>query len=216
MGLMRALKNVGIGYLQGSTDIMAQKAKEKTEAQRLADERAFEAQLQKDRILQTKLANIEIENLKYANKTKDEIDKLEKFKKEKKDQLSNQGWSNDFLEIAETQGHLNSDANWNVFFNKYNAFMFDRTGTPDWHLEKDKDGLTFQQLYVNAYNDFINNDGSNFNVMDDLNKENNISPNTAKVLLEGDRPSVDSAAQSAIQAGTTTTAQTELTHTLSK
>lgn len=29
MSIMRALKNVGIGYLQGSTDIMAQKAKEK-------------------------------------------------------------------------------------------------------------------------------------------------------------------------------------------
>ena len=66
MSIMRALKNVGIGYLQGSTDIMAQKAKEKTEAQRLADERAFQAQLQKDKILQTKLANLEIEELKNS------------------------------------------------------------------------------------------------------------------------------------------------------
>ena len=210
MSIMRALKNVGIGYLQGSTDIMAQKAKEKTEAQRLEDERAFEAQLQKDRILQTKLANIEIENLKNTNKSNADIEKQEKFIKDKREQLLNQGWNNEFLDIATTQGHLNSDANWNVFFNKYNAFMFDRTGSPDWHLPefKDNNGLDFQQLYVGAYNDFISNDGSNFSMEDALNKENNISPNTAKVLL-GDRPSVDSAAQSAIQAGTTTTAQTD-------
>ena len=125
MSIMRALKNVGIGYLQGSTDIMAQKAKEKTEAQRLEDERAFEEKMQKDRILQTKLANIELENLKYTNKSKDDIEKQEKFIKDKREQLSNQGWNNEFLDIATTQGHLNSDANWNVFFNKYNAFMFE-------------------------------------------------------------------------------------------
>ena len=187
MSIMRALKNVGIGYLQGSTDIMAQKAKEKTEAQRLADERAFQAQLQKDKILQTKLANLEIEELKNSNKSKDKIAEQEKFILEKRDQLSNQGWNNEFLDIATTQGHLNSDTNWSVFYNKYNAFMFDRTGSPDWHLEKDKNGLNFQQLYVNEYNKFISNDGSNFSMEDSLNKENNISSNTAKVLLSPER-----------------------------
>ena len=69
MSIMRALKNVGIGYLQGTTDIMAQKAAQKREDEKLAADREFEFKLQKDRILQTKLANIEIENLKNTNKT---------------------------------------------------------------------------------------------------------------------------------------------------
>ena len=40
MSIMRALKNVGIGYLQGTTDIMAQKAAQKREDEKLAAELA--------------------------------------------------------------------------------------------------------------------------------------------------------------------------------
>ena len=46
MSIMRALKNVGIGYLQGTTDIMAQKAAQKREDEKLAADRAFEEKLQ--------------------------------------------------------------------------------------------------------------------------------------------------------------------------
>jgi hypothetical protein len=46
MSIMRALKNVGIGYLQGTTDIMAQKAAQKREDEKLAADREFEFKLQ--------------------------------------------------------------------------------------------------------------------------------------------------------------------------
>ena len=69
MSIMRALKNVGIGYLQGTTDIMAQKAAQKREDEKLAADREFEFKLQKDRILQTKLANIEVNNEKFNNES---------------------------------------------------------------------------------------------------------------------------------------------------
>ena len=84
MSIMRALKNVGIGYLQGTTDIMAQKAAQKREDEKLADARAFEEKLQKDKILETKLANIELENIRNANKAD-----LDKEKRENSRMCSN-------------------------------------------------------------------------------------------------------------------------------
>ena len=72
MSIMRALKNVGIGYLQGTTDIMAQKAAQKREDEKLAADRAFEEKLQRDRIKQNLLANLEIEREK--NRIKSELD----------------------------------------------------------------------------------------------------------------------------------------------
>ena len=191
MSIMRALKNVGIGYLQGTTDIMAQKAAQKREDEKLAADREFEFKLQKDRILQTKLANIEIENLKNTNKTNADKIKDEKFIKDKREQLRAQGYTVPMLDVLEEQGYLKSDSAFGIYFNKYNPYMFDRTGSPDWHTSLDSNGMSFQDLYVQEYGKFIGGDTTTFNMSSVLQENNNMSKNTVDSQLEGFAPSLE-------------------------
>ena len=123
MSIMRALKNVGIGYLQGTTDIMAQKAAQKREDEKLAADREFEFKLQKDRILQTKLANIEVNNEKFNNQANADKIKNEKDLADRRNSLLAQGYTVPMLDVLEEQGYLKSDAAFGIYFNKYNPYI---------------------------------------------------------------------------------------------
>ena len=57
----------------------------------------------------------------------------------------------------------------------------------DWHIAKGNDGLTFQDTYVNRWQDYIIGKGTNgFSIKDSiddsLNKNNGIPPNSADAL----------------------------------
>ena len=74
MSIMRALKNVGIGYLQGTTDIMAQKAAQKREDEKLAAEDAL-----RQETLQTAREDAELKSkrekfLRDQQRSKEDID----------------------------------------------------------------------------------------------------------------------------------------------
>ena len=191
MSIMRALKNVGIGYLQGTTDIMAQKAAQKREDEKLAADREFEFKLQKDRILQTKLANIEVNNEKFNNESTLKKQEEEKDLLNRRNSLLAQGYTVPMLDVLEEQGYLKSDSAFGIYFNKYNPYMFDRTGSPDWHTSLDSNGMSFQDLYVQEYGKFIGGDTTTFNMSSVLQENNNMSKNTVDSQLEGFAPSLE-------------------------
>ena len=191
MSIMRALKNVGIGYLQGTTDIMAQKAAQKREDEKLDADRAFQEKLQKDRIKQTKLANIEVNNEKFNNQANADKIKNEKDLADRRNSLLAQGYTVPMLDVLEEQGYLKSDAAFGIYFNKYNPYMFDRTGSPDWHTALDSNGMSFQDLYVQEYGKFIGGDTTTFNMSSVLQQNNNMSKNTVDSQLEDFKPKVE-------------------------
>ena len=179
------------GAATAGVGMMAQQAKEDREDTVLEGERDFKSQLQKDRIYETKLANIETNAEKYSQKSKADLEietkRLDGFKED----LYAQGYTKPMVATLETQGFLKTGM-FNVFFNKYNAPMFDLTGEADWINEKGSDGLTFQESYVNQYEDYILNKGENAdsafkfkNTSDTLKNTNNISDNIVETQLEG-------------------------------
>jgi len=189
MSIMRALKNVGIGYLQGTTDIMAQKAAQKREDEKLAADRAFQEKLQRDRIKQNLLANIEIEREKNRIKSDLDEEKRLKFVNGKKDELGQQGWNTQFLEIMELQGHLNSEAAWNTWFDRHDRFFQNNKYGLDWHVNaqfENKDGVmtSFQPAYIEHYYSVLD-EKTPFNTNDVLKNYNNISDNVAKSQTDG-------------------------------
>ena len=173
MSIMRALKNVGIGYLQGTTDIMAQKAAQKREDEKLAADRAFQEKLQRDRIKQNLLANIEIER-----------------EKNRRNNLLAQGYTVPMVDVLTEQGYLKSDAAFGIFFNKYNRAMFDLTGNPDWHTAVDANGMSFQDLYVQSYQ-AMDTENVGMDSSSILQNYNNMSINTAESQLEDFKPKVE-------------------------
>ena len=227
MSIMRALKNVGIGYLQGTTDIMAQKAAQKREDEKLADARAFEEKLMKDKILETKLANIEIENLKNTNKTNLDKEKREKFIKDKREQLGAQGWNNNFLDIMELQGHLNSDAAWNTWFGRHDNYFQGNGYGLDWHVNAQiPSGDTtvgFQDVYIQHYNDTLADKDKNFNISSVLQQNNNVSSNISDALTsdipmtsgvsEAQDKAIDLQGRAPMQTGAAQTTQVDTTQT---
>ena len=189
MSIMRALKNVGIGYLQGTTDIMAQKAAQKREDEKLAADRAFEEKLQRDRIKQNLLANLEIEREKRRINSELEEEKRLKFVNGKKDELGQQGWNTQFLDIMELQGHLNSEAAWNTWFDRHDRFFQNNKYGLDWHVNaefKNKDGVmtSFQPAYIEHYYSVLDSK-TPYNPNDVLKNYNNISDNVAKSQTDG-------------------------------
>ena len=227
MSIMRALKNVGIGYLQGTTDIMAQKAAQKREDEKLADARAFEEKLMKDKILETKLANIEIENLKNTNKTNLDKEKREKFIKDKREQLGAQGWNSNFLDIMELQGHLNSDAAWNTWFGRHDNYFQGNGYGLDWHVNAQiPSGDTtvgFQDVYIQHYNDTLADKDKNFNISSVLQQNNNVSSNISDALTsdipmtsgvsEAQDKAIDLEGRAPMQTGAAQTTQVDTTQT---
>jgi hypothetical protein len=187
---MRALKNVGIGYLQGTTDIMAQKAAQKREDEKLAADREFELKLQKDRILQTKLANIEVNNEKFKNESTLASQKEEEDLKNRRNNLLAQGYTVPMVDVLTEQGYLKSDAAFGIFFNKYNRAMFDLTGNPDWHTALDSNGVSFQDLYVQSYQ-AMDTENVGMDSSSILQSYNNMSKNTAESQLEDFKPKVE-------------------------
>jgi len=190
MSIMRALKNVGIGYLQGTTDIMAQKAAQKREDEKLAADREYELKLQKDRILQTKLANIEVNNEKFKNESNLATQKEQEDLKNRRSNLLAQGYTVPMVDVLTEQGYLKSDSAFGIFFNKYNKPMFDLTGNPDWHTAVNSDGMSFQDLYVQAYQ-AMDTENVGMNSSSILQNYNNMSKNTADSQLEGYAPSLE-------------------------
>ena len=178
------------GAATAGVGMMAQQAKEDREDKVLEGERDFKSQLQKDRIYETKLANIETNAEKFAQKSKADLEietkRLDGFKED----LYAQGYTKPMVATLETQGFLKTGM-FNVFFNKYNAPMFDLTGEADWINEKGSDGLTFQESYVNQHQDYILNKGENVdsafkfkNTSDTLKNTNNISDNIVETQLQ--------------------------------
>tara|TARA_R100001443_G_scaffold39960_1_gene53342 strand:+ start:1760 stop:3796 length:2037 start_codon:yes stop_codon:yes gene_type:complete len=214
MSIMRALKNVGIGYLQGTTDIMAQKAAQKREDEKLAAERAFEEKLQKDRIKQNLLANIEIEREKNRIKSDLDEEKRLKFVNGKKDELGQQGWNTQFLDIMELQGHLNSEAAWNTWFDRHDRFFQNNKYGLDWHVNaefQNKDGVmtSFQPAYIEHYYSVL--DGKTpFNTNDVLKNYNNISDNVAKSQTDGVAPDTTTQTNTDVQPDITTQTDTNV------
>jgi len=214
MSIMRALKNVGIGYLQGTTDIMAQKAAQKREDEKLAAERAFEEKLQKDRIKQNLLANIEIEREKNRIKSDLDEEKRLKFVNGKKDELGQQGWNTQFLDIMELQGHLNSEAAWNTWFDRHDRFFQNNKYGLDWHVNaefQNKDGVmtSFQPAYIEHYYSVL--DGKTpFNTNDVLKNYNNISDNVAKSQTDGVAPDTTTQTDTDVQPDITTQTDTNV------
>ena len=190
MSIMRALKNVGIGYLQGTTDIMAQKAAQKREDEKLAADREFELKIQKDRILQTKLANIEVNNEKFNNESTLKKQEEEKDLLDRRNNLLAQGYTVPMVDVLTEQGYLKSDSAFGIFFNKYNRAMFDLTGNPDWHTAVNSDGVSFQDLYVQSYQ-AIDNENAGMDSSSILQNYNNMSKNTADSQLEDFTPKVE-------------------------
>ena len=190
MSIMRALKNVGIGYLQGTTDIMAQKAAQKREDEKLAAEREYELKLQKDRILQTKLANIEVNNEKFKNESNLATQKEQEDLKNRRNNLLAQGYTVPMVDVLTEQGYLKSDAAFGIFFNKYNRAMFDLTGNPDWHTALDSNGVSFQDLYVQSYQ-AMDTENVGMDSSSILQSYNNMSKNTADSQLEDFKPKVE-------------------------
>jgi len=178
------------GAATAGVGMMAQQAKEDREDIVLEGERDFKSRLQKDRIYETKLANIETNAEKFAQKTKADLEIEKKRLDGFKEDLYAQGYTKPMVATLETQGFLKTGM-FNVFFNKYNAPMFDLTGEADWINAKGNDGLTFQENYVNQYQDFILNKGENAdsafkfkNTSDTLKNTNNISDNIVETQLK--------------------------------
>tara|TARA_R100001460_G_scaffold100528_1_gene144215 strand:+ start:2735 stop:4792 length:2058 start_codon:yes stop_codon:yes gene_type:complete len=190
MSIMRALKNVGIGYLQGTTDIMAQKAAQKREDEKLAADREYESKLQKDRILQTKLANIEVNNEKFKNESNLATQKEQEDLKNRRNNLLAQGYTVPMVDVLTEQGYLKSDSAFGIFFNKYNRAMFDLTGNPDWHTAVDSNGVSFQDLYVQSYQ-AIDTENVGMDSSSILQNYNNMSRNTVESQLEDFKPKVE-------------------------
>jgi len=190
MSIMRALKNVGIGYLQGTTDIMAQKAAQKREDEKLAADREYELKLQKDRILQTKLANIEVNNEKFKNESNLATQKEEEDLKNRRNNLLAQGYTVPMVDVLTEQGYLKSDSAFGIFFNKYNRAMFDLTKNPDWHTAVDSNGVSFQDLYVQSYQ-AMDTENVGMDSSSILQNYNNMSKNTADSQLEDSKPKVE-------------------------
>jgi len=227
MSIMRALKNVGIGYLQGTTDIMAQKAAQKREDEKLKEARLFEEKLMKDKILETKLANIELENLKNGNKVNSDKEKTEKFIKDKREQLGAQGWNNNFLDIMELQGHLNSDAAWNTWFGRHDNYFQGNGYGLDWHVNAQIPSgdtkIGFQDVYIQHYNDTLADKDKNFNISSVLQQNNNVSSNISDALTsdipmtsgvsEEQDKAIDLQGRAPMQTGTTQTTQVDTTQT---
>jgi hypothetical protein len=210
---MRALKNVGIGYLQGTTDIMAQKAAQKREDEKLAADRAFEEKLQRDRIKQNLLANLEIEREKRRINSELEEEKRLKFVNGKKEELGQQGWNTQFLDIMELQGHLNSEAAWNTWFDRHDRFFQNNKYGLDWHVNaqfENKDGVmtSFQPAYIEHYYSVLD-EKSPFNTNDVLKNYNNISDNVAKSQTDGVAP--DTTTQTETTTQTDTNVQPDIT-----
>ena len=213
MSIMRALKNVGIGYLQGTTDIMAQKAAQKREDEKLAADRAFEEKLQRDRIKQNLLANLEIEREKRRINSELEEEKRLKFVNGKKDELGQQGWNTQFLDIMELQGHLNSEAAWNTWFDRHDRFFQNNKYGLDWHVNaefKNKDGVmtSFQPAYIEHYYSVLDSK-TPYNPNDVLKNYNNISDNVAKSQTDGVAP--DTTTQTETTTQTDTDVQPDIT-----
>ena len=189
MGLMRALKNVGIGYLQGSTDIMAQRAKEKREDEKIASEQEFELQKQKDYFYNQKLVKLAVLNEKIQKEQEIKTQEEKEFIDNKKEQLGQEGWNTPFLDIVELQGHLNSDAAWNVWFNRYDTFMQNNKYGLDWNVNAQiptQDGtIGFQDAYIEHYYKTVGNKDNDFNMASVLSQNLNMSDNVSKSQTDG-------------------------------
>ena len=187
MGLMKAMRGVATGYLGARVDMMAAEAKKKREDEIRAAEEAHDLNKLNDKYKLEKAMRTELLEIELGHKTKKELEAEKKDLDDRRTYLSGQGYTKEMLDILELQGHLRSDAAWGVWFKIYDDEMKRKGYNVDWHIAKGNDGLTFQDTYVNRWQDYIIGKGTNGfgmkdSIDDSLNKNNDIPPNSADAL----------------------------------
>ena len=181
-GLMRALRGVATGYMTGTLDIAAEKAKQDREDEIRLAENEFDLHKQGDYLKGLLNNSIEIDNNKHTNSANERQEIIEAEQKRLGLHLDSIGMSKDLQNILKPYTY-----DWDTYTayveknypNLGDAWFKELVPFPDF-----KD-MTYEEFILQGNKNFFNKDKNESNAQSSLQENNNISSNASQVLTSG-------------------------------